>query len=679
MSYFLNNLPGREVSLSLSKVFKSFGLLSLVVVLFLPLKLTAQEPPEPEPVMPKSSKEATYYQIITLPVPEDILLEVGGLATLPDGRVALCTRRGDVWLIENPYMNNERQPKFKLFASGLHEALGLAYRDNSLYTAQRGELTRLIDKDGDDKADIYETVYAWPLSGHYHEYSFGPKFAPDGSMFVTGNVAFGNEEWWRGESRVPWRGWTMNITPDGQMKPWATGMRSPAGLGIVDGEFFYTENQGDWVGSGGIWHVTEGSFTGHPAGLRWADRPESPVKITEKQFYEKIDIRQVKKNGRFVKPENITDEENPDFLYKMKEELPTLRLPAVWLPHGVLGISNSDIIVDKTGGAFGPFEGQIFVGDQGQSKIMRVVLEKVKGAYQGVAFDFRSGFQSGVLRMTWGHDGSMFVGETNRGWGSAGTRNSGLQRLVWTGNVPLEMKTVTSQPDGFEIEFTLPVDRKSAENLDTYAGRSYIYKYHPVYGSPTINEEKLAIKGVQVAEDGMKVRLIIDNLRPYHLHELTLAGIRSKDGSMALLHPTAYYTLNQIADGQKLQVGEFSTYRSSRVGGKGKSQISYKKNRPVAAKSSGKNTKAAAPSDAEIKPLLTKYTCSACHQTDARQVGPSFKAIAKRKYSNEKILSLVYNPQPQNWPDYATPMAPMPQVPKEDVLKIAAWINSLDK
>ena len=80
----------------------------------------------------------------------------------------------------------------------------------------------------DGKADVYETVYAWPLSGHYHEYSFGPKIAADGTFLVTANVAFGDEEWWRGESRVPMRGWAMNITEDGKMTPYAAGFRSPA-------------------------------------------------------------------------------------------------------------------------------------------------------------------------------------------------------------------------------------------------------------------------------------------------------------------------------------------------------------------------------------------------------------------------------------------------------------------
>ncbi len=610
--------------------------------------------------------EDDYYKIITLPAPEDILLEVGGVTTLPDGRIAVCTRRGDVWTIENPYMENGASPRYKLFASGLHEALGLAYKDNALYTAQRGELTKLVDTNGDGKADVYETIYAWPLSGHYHEYSYGPKFAPDGSMFVTGNVAFGDEEWWRGESRVPWRGWALRITPDGKMEPWATGMRSPCGLGMIDGELFYTDNQGDWIGTGGMWHVKQGSFIGHPAGLRWTSLPNSPLKLTADQFTSKIDERRDKKDGRYVKPENIADEKDPTFLYEAKKEFPELRLPAIMLPHGVQGISNSEILRDETTGKFGPFSGQIFIGDQGQSKIMRVALEKVNGEFQGASFDFRAGFQSGILRMSWGHDGSLFVGETNRGWGSAGSTNSGLERLVWSGEVPMEMKTIKAMPDGFEIEFTLPVDKKIAEDLDAYSGRSFIYKYHPVYGSPTVNEEALNVKGVKVSEDGMKVRLLIDNLRQYYLHQINVHGIRSGEG-ISVLHPTGYYTLNNIPDGTKLPMSEVSTKRSS----------AGKKGTPVSKTTVAKKTSAVALSYDQIKPLLDKNTCSACHQTSKRQVGPAFVDIAKRKYTNEKIVDLIYNPQAKNWPDYATEMAPMPQVPKDEALKIAAWINSL--
>ncbi len=621
--------------------------------------------------------EDDYFRIVRISSPEGTLLEVGGLAVLPNGNLAVATRRGDVFMVENP---TGTQPYFTLFASGLHEVLGLAYHEGSLYCAQRSELTRLADTNFDGRADVYETVYAWPLSGHYHEYSFGPKFAPDGSMFVSGNVAFGDEEWWRGESRVPWRGWTMHISQDGKMEPWATGMRSPAGLGIIDGELFYTDNQGDWVGSGGMWHVKKGIFAGHPAGLRWTGQEGSPLDLTTDELYAEVDPRQKRdENGRYIKPENVIKEDYHT-LFEIKEKFPEVQLPAVWLPHGVLGISNSDIQVIPDGN-FGPFAGQILIGDQGQSKIMRVFLEEVNGEYQGAAWDFRSGFQSGVLRMAWAPDGSLFVGETNRGWGSAGDANEGLQRLVYTGKIPFEMNEVHARPDGFEISFTKPFDPETARDLASYYVQSYVYKYHPVYGSPPVDMSAANIVGVKVGADNQSLRIVIEDPKQYYVHRISMEGLRSADGN-PLLHKEVYYTLNNIPSGPKLSAEELSTYNSLAA-----TEPAAQEN-PVAAVNTtspdgpagGSKTvtvASAVPTDDEVKVLLDKWTCSACHRKESKQVGPAWEAIAERNYSNERIRDLVYKPEPENWPGYATPMAPMPHVPEEDVLKIAAWINSL--
>lgn len=630
----------------------------------------------------ESPMEEDFFRIAKVSSPEGTLLEVGGLTMLPNGNLGISTRRGDIFIVENP---TSPKPYFRKFASGLHEVLGLAYKDGALYCAQRGELTKLVDTDNDGKADVFETVYAWPVSGHYHEYSFGPKIASDGSFFVSGNVAFGDEEWWSGISKVPYRGWMMRIHADGRMEPWATGMRSPAGLGLVDGELFYTDNQGDWIGSGGVWHVKKGAFMGHPAGLRWSNLPNSPVKLTAEQIYAKVDQRR-KKNaqGRYIKPENVVDEKFVT-LYEMKQAFPEYQLPAVWLPHGILGISNSEILKIPEG-VFGPFTGQLLVGDQGQSKIMRVFMEEVNGEFQGAAFDFRSGFSSGVLRMAWANDGSLFVGETNRGWGSAGDANEGLQRLTWNNRLPFEMRAVRAMPDGFEIEFTKPVDPRSAADLASYSIESFIYKYHPVYGSPPVNNEVCKVRGVKVSEDGKKVRLIVDNLRRYYVHNITLEGIRDRDNSYSLVHPTAYYTLNNIPAGQKLSMSEVST-RNSAISDVKKTQVASAgaaASKKVPAKVSttktaaaSKPAKASAPTYNEVKGLLAKHTCQACHNPTKKQIGPAYADVAKRNYTNEQIYKLIQNPQPQNWPGYATEMPPMPHVPKADALKIAAYINSL--
>lgn len=627
----------------------------------------------------ETPKEEDFFKINKVRVPEGPILEVGGLITLPNGDLALSTRRGEVFVVENP---TTAKPYWRRFAYGLHEILGIAYKNGAIYVAQRGELTKLVDKDQDGKADVYETVYAWPLSGHYHEYSFGPKLMPDGTFMVTANVAFGDEEWWRAESRVPMRGWAMNITEDGKMSPYAAGFRSPAGIGEIDGKFYYTENQGDWVGSGGLWKVNKGDFMGHPASLRWTNLPNSPVKLQSDFFYSQIDERRTKnEQGRYIKPENRVNETFKT-LFDMKKVFPELRLPAVWLPYGILGISSAEPVKIPEN-TFGPFAGQILVGDQGMSIISRIFMETVKGEEQGAAFLFRKGFRSGVLRLEWGTDGSLFVGETNRGWGSAGDANEGLERLVYNNKTPFEMKAVRAMPDGFEVEFTMPVDRKSAEDLASYDAESFIYKYHPVYGSPPVNTEKLKISGVKVSADGLKARFIVQNLRQYYIHTLTLDGIRSQDGFYSLVHPVAYYTLNQIPDGTKLAMSEVSTKNSAAAPSTpapAKKTATPKTSAAKTAEAKVPATVAAtakAPTFKEVEGLLTKNTCLACHNQTKRQIGPPFAEIAKRKYSPEKIFQLIHNPQPQNWPGYSTEMPPMPQVTKAEAYKIASWINSL--
>lgn len=634
------------------------NLMALMSILLTTITVMAQESP----------KEEDFFKILKVPAPEGALLEVGGLTRLPDGTLGVATRRGDVFLVANP---TSKTPHWTKYAYGLHELLGLTYHEGSLYTVQRGELTRLADFNSDGKADLYETIASWPISTHYHEYSFGPKIAPDGSFVVTTNVAFGSQEWWRGEARVPYRGMTLKIHPDGTIEPFAAGMRSPAGLGILGEEIFYTENQGDYIASGGLWHLEKGDFTGHPASLAWSHLPNMPVSISMEEFDAVVDPMKVKdKNGRFIKPENAVDGAYIT-LAQAKESLPAIKLPAVWLPHGVHGISNSEPILIPDG-YWGPFEGQLLVGDQGQSKIMRIMLEKVNGVYQGASVDFRSGFQSGVLRMVFADDQSLFVGETNRGWGSAGDANEGLQRLVWNRAIPFEIRTIKAQPDGFEIEFTHAVDQKSALNLDSYFISSFTYKYFPVYGSPPVENTEHEILAIELSEDGKTVRIAIAEPKQFHVHRISLMGIRQAKTYHELVHSDAYYTLNEIPSGPKMIIPPKVEPEKKTPAPPVKKDVQKTSPKPP--------TKPAAllPSEDEIKGLLARNTCTACHTKDKKVIGPSYRDIAKRKYSPEKIVELIYNPQPQNWPDYATPMAPMPQVPKEQAMKIARWINSLD-
>ena len=232
-------------------------LLKQIVCILLLLSPSISEAQRKSNITIQAQKEERFYTIKTLPIPENIALEVGGMAFLPNDKLAVSTRHGEVWIISNPYMKNGMTPNYKLYAQGLHEALGLNCIKGDLYLAQRSELTRLRDLNNDGEADEYKTVYSWPLSGNYHEYAYGPILDKEGKMVVNLNVAWVD----RGVSLSKWHGWMLKITEDGKMEPFVSGLRSPAGFNTNNnGDIFYAENQGDWVGSGSITHAEKGDF-----------------------------------------------------------------------------------------------------------------------------------------------------------------------------------------------------------------------------------------------------------------------------------------------------------------------------------------------------------------------------------------------------------------------------------
>ncbi len=105
---------------------------------------------------------------------------------------------------------------------------------------------------------------------------------------------------------------------------------------------------------------------------------------------------------------------------------------------------------------------------------------------------------------------------------------------------------------------------------------------------------------------------------------------------------------------------------------------------PAAAPAAPGDTSAAAapaapkrkPVPADVSALLNKHACFACHQAYDKVIGPAYSEVAKKKYTPDQIVELVHNPKPEHWPGYP-PMAPLPHVPKADIVVIANWINSL--
>jgi len=458
-----------------------------------------------------------YYKVEPISIDEGVVLEASGIAMLPNGNLAVSSRRGDIYTFSNP-LGELSQVKMKLFAAGLHEPLGIHWDNGWLYATQRCEMTRIKDEDGDGRADVFETVNdGWGITGDYHEYAFGTKPDAEGNMWVvlclTGSFS----------SQIDYRGWCVRVNKDGRMIPTASGIRSPGGIGLNHlGDAFYSDNQGPWNGSSSLKHLAVGSFQSHPGGFRWFDLP-----LVKKYM-----------GGAPVVPN--TNSRIPKERERVKEYVP----PALVLPHGKMGNSTSGFSFDGNG-KFGPFKNQLLISDQTFSIVNRGFLEKVNGVYQGAVFPFLKGFGSGNITSYMDPSGILFVGGTDRGWGARGGKRFALDRVKWTGKVPFEIHEMRAKPDGFELTFTHEVDPKTAGDVVSYSMKAWTYILQSKYGSPEVDHVTPKVTSATVAADNKSVRLKIDGLVKGHVHHLVSSGIRSMDG-LPLLHSNAYYTLNEI-------------------------------------------------------------------------------------------------------------------------------------
>lgn len=457
-----------------------------------------------------TATEDEAYPLTEIPVPPGVFLEGGGMDFLPDGRLAVSTRRGYVYLVSNLEKSSASDAHFHRFASGLHEGLGLKVVDGEIHVVERGALTRLLDTDGDGVADRFENLCnAWGLSGNYHEYAYGLEQDAQGNLYVALNVSF-----IRGaESPVPYRGWVVRVRPDGEMEPFCFGFRSPNGMGTnAAGDIFVTDNQGEWVPASPLYHLRKDHFFGHPVSLRWTkealDKGWAP-----------------------------TTKDGPG---------DWKRTPAaVWMPYEELSQSATDVVCDLTGGRFGPFSEQLFVGDMTKGTVVRVQLEKVQGEYQGACFLFRRGCGA-VNRMAFGPDGRLYLSRANRGWGGGGL-GEGLARLEYSGKLPFEIHSIHLRPDGFQIRLTKPIANDAVLQPQDVRIEQYGYNNWSNYGSPKIDRRALPVKSMSLSADRQEIHLTLDGLTAGRICQITLPRLAASDGGV-LLHPEGFYTINALAE-----------------------------------------------------------------------------------------------------------------------------------
>lgn len=310
-------------------------------------------------------------------------------------------------------------------------------------------------------------------------------------------------------------------------------------------------------------------------------------------------------------------------------------LPSVVLPHGSIGGSPGEPVWDTTGGRFGPFAGQVFVGDF-TKLISRIDLEKVAGEYQGACFPFLrdatgvaailssngannltipagadgqkyfrdapplkgTRLRQGNMRLVFAPDGSLYIGQTTRGWAGG----DGLQRLVWTGERPVEIHTLRLTERGLALGFTVPMDRTRLAQAKSYQVERFRYLYHSAAGSPRVDQSKIEVVAVNASADGRRAELVLDQLDPGYIYKVEVEALRSESG-VPVANPLGYYTVNRLHSGQTF-TGPLSRPLVAAARRPASDQVNVEEGRRV---------------------YLT--FCVACHQADGRGGGiPGFAA-----------------------------------------------------
>jgi hypothetical protein len=313
-------------------------------------------------------------------------------------------------------------------------------------------------------------------------------------------------------------GWAIRVEPNGKFELFANGMRSPASLGVApDGRIWYTDNQGDFVGTSKMFELKKDSFYGHPAGL--VDLPGMTPDSPEIQW-ERVASRKAK--------------------------------PAIMFPHNRVANSPGNpawITQNK----FGPYAGQMLIGDQTQSNLLRVVVEKVDGVEQGSVMPFFEGLESGVMRPVFLPDGSLLLGQTGRGWQAKGGKIASLQHVRWDGKtVAPGIVAMSATPAGFRVSFTQPLGNGvSAELLrSALSMESWTYRDAPDYGSPELDLHPDAITAFKLSADRKSVDVTLASTEIPSVHPHQTARIyHAKLAAQTLFDANApaqldaYYTL----------------------------------------------------------------------------------------------------------------------------------------
>jgi hypothetical protein len=427
-----------------------------------------------------------------------------GLDFFADGRMAVCSWDGDVWIVDG-FLKGD-QLTWQRIASGLYQPLGLKIVDGKIHLTCRDQLAVLHDLNGDEEIDFFECLNNdHQVTEHFHEFAMGLQTDSDGNFYYakSGRHALA--------AVVPHHGTLLKVSKDGTTTEiLATGFRAANGVCLnPDGSFVVTDQEGFWNPKNRINWVTL-SDDGKP------------------KFY-----------GNMFGYHDVTDSSDD-----------AMEPPLCWITNafdrspGELLWVNSD--------RWGPLNGSLLNLSYGYGKVFLVPHERVdidgKGSQmQGGMIELPiPAFPSGVMRGRFHPaDGQLYLCGMFA-WAGSATTPGGLYRLRATGepmHLPVELHATSS---GLQLIFTESLHAASVRPENIHV-KTWGLKRTKNYGSEHYDEKSLIVRGTSLAADGKTLSIDAGDLKPTWGMEIRYV-LKSSDGK--LVEGTIHNTIHKANKSQ---------------------------------------------------------------------------------------------------------------------------------
>ncbi|MEZ6057344.1 MAG: DUF6797 domain-containing protein [Planctomycetaceae bacterium] len=419
-----------------------------------------------------------------------------GLDFFADGRIAVCSWDGDVWIVSG--LPQESTLTWQRVASGLFQPLGLKVIDETIYVTCRDQLTVLHDLNDDGETDFYQCLNNdHQVTEHFHEFAMGLQTDKEGNFYYAKSARHALP------ALVPHHGTLLRVSADGsKTEILANGFRAANGVCMnPDGSFVVTDQEGHWNPKNRINWVT----------LDPSGKPK---------FY-----------GNMFGYHDVTDSSDT-----------AMEPPLCWItnsfdrsPAELLWVSSEK---------WGPLNGSLLNLSYGYGKVFLVPHERVAGQVQGGMIELPiPTFPTGVMRGRFHPmDGQLYLCGMFA-WAGSATQPGGLYRLRATGqamHLPVELHATQS---GMTLTFTDPLDPASV-STENIAIKTWDLKRTARYGSDHHNEQSLAIREATLSADGKSLTIVTD-VKPTWCMEI---GYKLKSSNGEPVQGTIHNTIHRLGD-----------------------------------------------------------------------------------------------------------------------------------